>query len=285
MTTHIDRTKIWRESLRILAICATFLLAPITVLASASDSYYMLVFSGPVHDNQDVEYNRWYNKQHAPDVVAVPGFVSAQRFVVNDVQLGTGAKTAPLPKYLVLFKIVTDDLKRVMTEVDRRIQTGKTVISPTLDRQNASAYIYRALGPQIAHASKQPTQQTDEVRRYIHFVLTVPVDGKESEFNEWYDKHHGPEMAALPGVVSAQRLIFQQGEPPKVPPTKYAALFEIETVDIRITLKAMRDNGEARSSNVPIDPQQTKGYTYRAIGPIIYGDDIRRARALVGTAE
>ena len=64
---------------------ATIILAPVVLLllgsasasAATSETYYFFVFSNPVAGHED-EYNRWYDQQHAPDVVAIPGFVSAK---------------------------------------------------------------------------------------------------------------------------------------------------------------------------------------------------------------
>ena len=65
---------------------AGLLLAFSAVCSAAVETYDFLVFSGAAAGHED-EYNKWYNEQHALDVVAVPGFVSAQRFVQNDVPM------------------------------------------------------------------------------------------------------------------------------------------------------------------------------------------------------
>ena len=54
--------------------------------SAAVETYYFFVFSNPVAGHED-EYNNWYNEQHAPDVVFIPGFVTAQRFVKTDLPL------------------------------------------------------------------------------------------------------------------------------------------------------------------------------------------------------
>ena len=41
--------------------------------------------------------------------------------------------------------------------------------------------------------------------RTIQIVFSNPFEGKDDEFNEWYDNVHLPEVLALPGVISAQR--------------------------------------------------------------------------------
>lgn len=289
MTVLVSPRRLLSTSARVAALIALLVISAHSRAAAAADTYYMLVFSAPVHDSDDAEYNRWYNEQHAPDVVAVPGFVSAQRFVVSDVQLGTGNASAPLPKYLVLFKIETDDFQAVMAEVARRLRSGETVLSPTFDRDHVVGYMYRALGPKILHRPTPADASGRALQGYVHFVLTVPMVNKEAEFNQWYDTRHAPEMAALPGFVSAQRLILQKlpsGNAPGAtyPPTKYAALFELQSADISATAAAMKRQHALPSDSVPIDPNKTQGYTYRALGPVIYGDEVRRARAQHRTA-
>jgi hypothetical protein len=71
------------------------------------------------------------------------------------------------------------------------------------------------------------------VQRYLGVALTNPVEGKEAEFNEWYDNRHVLDTLALPGCVSAQRYrladVQRVGRPQ---PFKYLALYEIETDDL-----------------------------------------------------
>jgi len=40
--------------------------------------------------------------------------------------------------------------------------------------------------------------------RHVFAVLTNPVEGREAEFNAWYDRHLH-DILRLPGLVSAQR--------------------------------------------------------------------------------
>ena len=37
--------------------------------------------------------------------------------------------------------------------------------------------------------------------KYMFLPLTSPVAGKEDEFNEWYDKHHLPDVINVPGIL------------------------------------------------------------------------------------
>jgi hypothetical protein len=83
------------------------------------------------------------------------------------------------------------------------------------------------------------------VERYLAVALTNPVEGKEREFNEWYDNQHVPDMLALPGCVSAHRYkladVQRAGRPQ---PFKYLALYEIETDDLAaVTAEAAARSG------------------------------------------
>jgi hypothetical protein len=166
--------------------------------ASGSDEVYdYLVFSDAVAGKED-EYNRWYDTQHAPDVVAVPGFVTAQRLVAADAQL---RKTAPPTKYLVVYQIVTNDLAAVNREVVRRIQTGQTVMSPAFDgTASAPNGIFKAMGPVFEHPGWTPGGS--EASTYYQLVFVNPVPGQDRELNTWYDGQHLLDMVAMPGFVT-----------------------------------------------------------------------------------
>ena len=40
---------------------------------------------------------------------------------------------------------------------------------------------------------------------YTLIVYTDPADGREDEYNAWYDDVHLPEFTALPGVINGRR--------------------------------------------------------------------------------
>jgi hypothetical protein len=251
------------------------LLASAAICSAATETYYFFVFSNPVAGHED-EYNKWYNEQHAPDVVAVPGFVTAQRFVKNDLPLYRMVDLQ-VPKYLIVYKIVTDDVEAVFTEVSRRLKTGETVISPTFDSKTSVSYVYRPFRPEIKGVGGEPDgAKPGPKQTYYQVVFTAMVDGKESEFNLFYDNHHAPELAAIPGFVSAQRMILARPSNSSIPPTKYLAMFRVETSDLAAVKQAATRPG---ATSPAFDTKATRGYTFRAIGPVIEGDKVRAARA------
>ena len=260
-------------------VVAGLLLAPGGMCSAAVETYYFFVFSNPVAGHED-EYNKWYDRQHAPDVVAVPGFVTAQRFVKNDLPLYRMVDLQ-MPKYLVIYKIVTDNVNQVFAEVSRRLQTKETVMSPTFDSKTSVSYVYRPFRPEIKGVGGEPDgARPGPKQTYYQIVFTAMVEGKEDEFNAFYDNHHAPELAAIPGFVSAQRMILatpsDRPSANAIPGSKYLALFKVETSDIAAVKQAATRPG---TSSPAFDTKATRGYTFRAIGPVIEGDKVRAARA------
>jgi hypothetical protein len=259
-----------------LTSLAVGLLAAAVVGSAATETYYFFVFSNPVAGHED-EYNKWYDHQHAQDVVAIPGFVTAQRFVKNDLPLYRMVDLQ-VPKYLIIYKIVTADVEAVFKEVNRRLESGETVISATFDRKTSVSYVYKPFRPEIKGIGGEPKgAQPGPKQTYYQVVFTAMVEGREPEFNLFYDNHHAPELAAIPGFVSAQRMILARPATASIPATKYLALFKVVTSDLAAVKEIAAGPGFTKSP--AFDPQATRGYTFRAIGPEIEGDQIRAARA------
>jgi len=260
---------------RALIVIFILLLAGSATASAAPEPYYFLVFSNPVAGHED-EYNKWYNAQHAPDVVAVPGFVSAQRFVKTELPLYRMVDLQ-VPKYLIVYKIVTDDIEAVMREVYRRLDAGETVLSPVFDQKTSVSYVYKPFRPELKGVGGEPAGAKPGPKElYYQVVFTAFTPGKEDEFNKFYDEHHAPELAALPGFVSAQRMILARPSTASIPASKYLALFKVETSDLAAVKQAATAPG---TTSPAFDTASTRGYTFRAIGPVLDGDKVRAARA------
>lgn len=57
---------------------------------------------------------------------------------------------------------------------------------------------------------------------YTLIVYTSPAEGREAEYNDWYDGTHLPEFSALPGVLNGRRYRVAAGGKPQ-----YAAIYEL----------------------------------------------------------
>jgi|EndMetStandDraft_4_1072995.scaffolds.fasta_scaffold44393_3 hypothetical protein len=68
--------------------------------------------------------------------------------------------------------------------------------------------------------------------RYAMVVQSRPREGREADYNAWYDEVHLADVAALPGVVSGRRFEFAGGMVGE-PGQPYLAIYEIETEDMQ----------------------------------------------------
>lgn len=246
--------------------------------AATPQTYYFYVFSNPVSGHED-EYNNWYDQRHAADVVSIPGFVSAQRYVKSDTPFFRVADVQ-VPKYLIIYKIVTADVEAVFTEVERRLKTGETYMSPAYDRKTSQNYVYKPVGPELkGPGGEPPGAKPGPKEEYIQLVFSAMVEDKEAEFNAFYDQHHAPEVVAIPGFIRAQRMELARATTASIRPTKYLALYGARTSDPLAVQKAATVAQRSFTTSPAFDRQATRGYTFRAIGPQLIGDKVRASRA------
>jgi hypothetical protein len=108
--------------------------------------YTFVVLTNPTA-GKDAEFNEWYNGQHIPDVLNVPGFVCAQRFRLANTQMG-GESSSPY-KYLALYEIETDDLAGALKDLRARAGTADMVMSDALDTNNVGAFIFTPVAEKV----------------------------------------------------------------------------------------------------------------------------------------
>jgi len=101
-----------------------------------------LVFTGPV-EGQENAYNRWYNEEHIPDLMAAPGgFDAAQRW-----QLGTYQRPGGTPspfRYLCTYEI-RHDIEETFAAVDAAQASGMLRPSAALAMER-STHLWVPLG-------------------------------------------------------------------------------------------------------------------------------------------
>ena len=108
--------------------------------------YKLLVLTNAVNGRDD-EFNQWYNNQHIPDALDVPGYVAAQRFRIADVQMA-GAPASQW-RYLAIYEIETDDLKATMNESMSRAGTERMPQSDAADHASSAIFAATPIGPRL----------------------------------------------------------------------------------------------------------------------------------------
>ena len=86
-------------------------------------------------DGREAEYNDWYDRRHLPDVLAIRGFVAAQRFRIDAL-----APAQKLPwRYLAIYEVAADAVEAAFAELDVRKGTRRMPISDALDNERFRA--------------------------------------------------------------------------------------------------------------------------------------------------
>ncbi|MDO7842189.1 DUF4286 family protein [Sphingomonas immobilis] len=73
---------------------------------------------------------------------------------------------------------------------------------------------------------------------YKFVVFSKPAEGREDEYNRWYDERHVPDVVAIPGFTGAKRYrrVPAEGEQPA---WNYLAIYDIESDDVSAAMAAL----------------------------------------------
>ncbi|MGE0487016.1 MAG: hypothetical protein AB7Q81_22890 [Gammaproteobacteria bacterium] len=102
----------------------------------------LMVLTNPV-PGQEEAFNDWYSNVHIQEVVAVPGFVAAQRFALAPAQMGGAGAHG----YLALYEVegdpaaALDALKAALPHLH---------MSDTLDRASISMQMFTAITERVS---------------------------------------------------------------------------------------------------------------------------------------
>lgn len=170
---------------------------------AANSGTGLLVVWTDVAPEAEAEFNRWYDTEHVPQLLGVPGFLSGRRYQAVDGK----------PKYLAIYELT--DEKVAKSDAFRQVRENPTTWSKKMMPQfrNTQIGFFR----QILSHGERPGKDAE-------FVLTVrlntPAD-HEKDFNDWYNEDHIPALVGVPGVYCARRYVAVEGDP------KYLALYEM----------------------------------------------------------
>lgn len=101
--------------------------------------------------------------------------------------------------------------------------------------------------------------------KYTYVVFSNPAEGREEEFNSWYDEVHLAEVCLVPGVTGAVRYAAPAGTGGA---HRYLALYNLEGDGDAIVAEIARRgaSGEFRMSSA-LDRTTVQTLLYRQITP------------------
>jgi hypothetical protein len=108
---------------------------------------------------------------------------------------------------------------------------------------------------------------------YKFVVLTNPVEGREDEYNKWYDETHLQDVLNLPGFIGAQRFEYADPLAEGPPKYRYLAIYDMMTDDVNATLATMAElEGTEKLMISEALSQDISALVYRVRGPRLIAD-------------
>lgn len=169
------------------------------------------------------EWNVWYNSEHVPALVAVPGYVGCRRFRRLDEP----------HKFLSVFDLSDPDAIR--TEEYRKAAGNGVYAAKVTSFGPAKTGIsyeetFRMTSAEAASGAKAK-QRVDgsgpdwPTSRYIRLVHSLVEADVEEEWNEWYNRVHVPALLNVPGYDGCRR--FRRIDEPHA----YISVFDMSEPD------------------------------------------------------
>jgi hypothetical protein len=156
------------------------------------------------------EFNDWYDLEHVPERLRIPGFLTAERWLGTD-DPTIAVATYDLDSLDVLdsppYRAISSDnlspwSKRVIDKCERIVRFDAEQMPPG-----------RELGP-------------DNAGGMLLIAMNVKPEA-EVEYNAWYDEEHIPRLKTVPGVLCARRFRTRVG------PRKYSAIYHLSAPEVQ----------------------------------------------------
>ena len=206
-----------------------------------------------VDAEREAEFNRWYNEEHINNLLGVPGFLSAGRYVA--LQGG--------PKYLSMYELEEPNVLRSAAFLDQ------VRYKPSPWRQQASGgqigrtFLLQAYR-QIFPARTSPIELAMGPSPFLQMGRMDIPGHLEEEFNDWYNTAYIPAYLTVPGVIRARRFVVIDGQP------KYLTVYEFEHAGVPESaawLQARESNPWSRRVRPSMRLDEGSPGVYRRIYP------------------
>lgn len=170
------------------------------------------------------EFHDWYDLEHVPERLRVPGFLNAERWIGED-----------NPKV----HVATYDLDSpaVLASAAYQAVGGVNQTAWTKRVTGMCGRIMRYEGEQLVPGDLVAPRGATAL-----LVASMNVDpAAEAEFTEWYNTEHLPQLGAVPGVLAARR--FRASD--TASERRYLALYHLRDASVS------RSDAWSEAANTP----------------------------------
>ncbi len=144
----------------------------------------------------EAKFNAWYDREHIPLRMDVPGFAGAQRYKRNE------------RDYLAVYDM--DDADVLASEAYGRVKNNPSEETAWMLKSvaNFTRYICAPIGQQAS----VPVEEMLEAPVLYPVFFAVPAD-RADEFDRWYDEDHVPTLLEEKSWLGCRRFEIKSGEP------------------------------------------------------------------------
>jgi hypothetical protein len=171
----------------------------------------------------DEEFNEWYDTEHVPEREAIPGVLSARRFLAPEDH----------PRYMAIYDLERPDVLQSAPYLritgpnespwTRRIRRKATRLVRNVYEQTSPA-------PGAGTWITGPHSPSGDLTGPAVLVEMADVPAElEAEFNDWYEHEHVIAELAIRGFRAARRFRVLEGQP------LYLAMYELDSVGVPST--------------------------------------------------
>jgi len=187
---------------------------------SKSHEGLVFVYLEPGTDVTEVDLNDWYDNEHAPLKLTVPGVKSAIRYKAVDSQT---------PTWLALYGIETPEIvnSEAYNALRARASDKEKAILEKIGGLSRRTYVHMS-----TFTHPDTTAESVPCKFVLLVTLEVPTPEEEDDLNKWYDEEHMDLLSKIPGWKQGRRYKLvdfdQKGLMEDKPVSKYLALHEFD---------------------------------------------------------
>ena len=174
----------------------------------------LLMVYSEVPAKHEEEYNAWYDTEHIPERLSIPGVLSAARY-----QAVAGG-----PRYLACYELASPEAWH--SEAWQKWLKNPTPwsrrMSPSVIGTKCIRNLYRRI-----HPATLPMETAEAGMAPVILVgrMSVP-EALDAKFNEAYNNERLPLCSRIPGYIRARRFEAIMGTP------KYTTVHEMTSLDV-----------------------------------------------------
>ena len=161
-----------------------------------------------VPPEREEEFNHWYNEEHLPELLAVPGVLNAARY--EAVMSG--------PKHLACYELESPSVVETTAFTSRTPTEWAQKIGPRVIGSNLINNVYQMIHP----TDLNPDISGSDMAQALQIGRMDISPENSDEWNKWYSGVYVPNYEKVPGCTRGRRWKAVKGQP------SYAVVYEFE---------------------------------------------------------